>query len=39
MLLNQTNRLKLNNAESEALKELCHLSKNMFNVGLYNVRQ
>lgn len=21
------------------LKQLCHLSKNMFNVGLYNVRQ
>ncbi len=39
MLLTQTNRLKLNNAESEALKQLCHLSKNMFNVGLYNVRQ
>lgn len=39
MLLNQTNRLKLNQAESDALRQLCHLSKNMFNVGLYNVRQ
>lgn len=39
MLLTQTNRLKLNKAESEIAKQLCRLSKNMFNVGLYNVRQ
>jgi putative transposase len=39
MLLNQTNRLKLSSTEIDALKQLCHLSKNMFNVGLFNVRQ
>ncbi|GAP99702.1 hypothetical protein [Leptolyngbya sp. NIES-2104] len=39
MLLTQTNRLKLNQAETEVAKQLCRLSKNMFNVGLYNVRQ
>lgn len=39
MLLNQTNRLNLSQAESDILRQLCHLSKNMFNVGLYNVRQ
>lgn len=39
MLLNQTNRLKLSQAESDILRQLCHLSKNMFNVGLYNLRQ
>jgi IS605 OrfB family transposase len=39
MLLNQTNRLKLSSTETDALKQLCHLSKNMFNVGLFNVRQ
>lgn len=39
MLLTQTNRLKLNQAETEIAKQLCRLSKNMFNVGLYNVRQ
>jgi IS605 OrfB family transposase len=39
MLLTQTNRLKLSQSESDILKQLCHLSKNMFNVGLYNVRQ
>lgn len=39
MLLNQTNRLKLNKAETEVAKQLCRLSKNMFNLGLYNVRQ
>ncbi|KAM3114445.1 RNA-guided endonuclease InsQ/TnpB family protein [Phormidesmis sp. 146-33] len=39
MLLTQTNRLKLNKAETEIAKQLCRLSKNMFNVGLYNVRQ
>ena len=39
MLLNQTNRLRLDKQQSDALKQMCHLSKNMFNVGLYNVRQ
>jgi IS605 OrfB family transposase len=39
MLLTQTNRLKLNRQETEIAKQLCRLSKNMFNVGLYNVRQ
>lgn len=39
MLLNQTNRLKLSLTETDTLKQLCHLSKNMFNVGLFNVRQ
>ena len=39
MLLTQTVRLKLNDSEKNILTELCHLSKNMFNVGLYTVRQ
>lgn len=39
MFLNQTNRLRLDKQQSDALKQMCHLSKNMFNVGLYNVRQ
>ena len=39
MLLTQTVRLKLNSPEKNILTELCHLSKNMFNVGLYTVRQ
>ena len=39
MLLTQTVRLKLNNAEKDILINLCHLSKNLFNVGLYTVRQ
>jgi putative transposase len=39
MLLTQTNRLKLNQAEMSVAKQLCRLSKNMFNVGLYNIRQ
>jgi putative transposase len=39
MFLNQTNRLNLSQQESSTLKQLCHLSKNMFNVGLFNVRQ
>jgi len=39
MLLNQTNRLRLDKQQSDALRQMCHLSKNMFNVGLYNVRQ
>jgi IS605 OrfB family transposase len=39
MLLTQTVRLKLNNFEKEILTNLCHLSKNLFNVGLYTIRQ
>ena len=39
MLLTQTVRLKLNNTEKNSLTNLCHLSKNLFNVGLYTVRQ
>ena len=39
MLLTQTVRLKLNSSEKEILTNLCHLSKNLFNVGLYTVRQ
>jgi putative transposase len=39
MLLTQTIRLKLNSTEKNILTNLCHLSKNLFNVGLYTVRQ
>lgn len=39
MLLTQTVRLKLSNSEKNILTNLCHLSKNLFNVGLYTVRQ
>ena len=39
MLLTQTVRLKLNITEKDILTNLCHLSKNLFNVGLYTVRQ
>ena len=39
MLLTQTVRLKLNNSQKDILTDLCHLSKNLFNVGLYMVRQ
>ena len=39
MLLTLTNRLKPNQTENNALKALCRLSKNLFNVGLYNLRQ
>ncbi len=39
MLLTQTVRLKLNKSEKTVLTSLCHLSKNLFNVGLYTVRQ
>ncbi len=39
MLLTQTVRLKLNQCEKDNLANLCHLSKNLFNVGLYTVRQ
>jgi len=39
MYLSQTNRLRLDKQQTDALRQMCHLSKNMFNVGLYNVRQ
>lgn len=39
MLLTQTVRLKLDESEQEIVKTLCRLSKNLFNVGLYTVRQ
>ena len=39
MWLTQTVRLKLNQSEKDNLANLCHLSKNLFNVGLYTVRQ
>jgi putative transposase len=39
MLLTQTVRLKLNSVENNILTELCYLSKNLFNVGLYTIRQ
>ncbi|MEB3277730.1 MAG: transposase [Lyngbya sp.] len=39
MLLTQTVRLKLRASDKEILTNLCHLSKNLFNVGLYTVRQ
>ncbi|NES05344.1 MAG: transposase [Okeania sp. SIO2F4] len=39
MLWTQTVRLKLNQSEKSVLTFLCHLSKNLFNVGLYTVRQ
>lgn len=39
MLLTLTNRLKLTNNESDGLRAACRLSKNLFNVGLYTVRQ
>ncbi len=39
MLLTQTVRLKLKDSEKEILTNLCHLSKNLFNVGLYTVKQ
>lgn len=35
----QKERLHLNKQEYVALRQLCWLSKNMFNVALYNVRQ
>ncbi|NEU73737.1 IS200/IS605 family element transposase accessory protein TnpB [Hassallia byssoidea VB512170] len=40
MYLTQKNQLRnLGKVEFLALKELCRLSKNLYNVGLYNVRQ
>jgi putative transposase len=39
MWLTQTVRLKLSKSQKEILANLCHLSKNLFNVGLYMIRQ
>src|SRR4028118_2284563 len=40
MYLTQKNQIRhLNQAEFLALRELCRLSKNLYNVGLYTVRQ
>ncbi|HAX77934.1 MAG TPA: transposase [Cyanobacteria bacterium UBA11372] len=39
MLLTQTNRLHLSMEEAQTLRTLCRLSKNLYNVGLYTVRQ
>jgi hypothetical protein len=40
MYLTQKNQVReLNKSEFLALKELCQLSKNLYNVGLYTVRQ
>lgn len=39
MLLTQTVRLKLTDTKQNILRKLCRLSKNLFNVGLFTVRQ
>lgn len=40
MYLTQKNQIRgLLTSEYEALRRLCHLSKNLYNVGLYSVRQ
>jgi len=39
MLLTQTNRLHLSAEETQTLRTLCRLSKNLYNVGVYTVRQ
>lgn len=40
MYLTQKNQLRdLDKAKFLALRELCRLSKNLYNVGLYTVRQ
>jgi transposase len=40
MFLTQKNQIReLNKSEFLALRELCRLSKNLYNVGLYTVRQ
>ncbi|BAZ48079.1 transposase, IS607 family protein [Nostoc sp. NIES-4103] len=40
MYLTQKNQIrKLNKFEFVALRELCRLSKNLYSVGLYTVRQ
>ncbi len=40
MYLTQSNQVKgLNNGEYEALREMCRYAKNLYNVGLYSIRQ
>ena len=40
MYLTQKNQIRgLGTKEFNALRELCRLSKNLYNVGLYTVRQ
>lgn len=39
MLIAQNNRIRLSKTDAEIARKLCRLSKNMFNVGLYAVRQ
>ncbi len=40
MYLTQKNKIRnLSSTEFKALRQLCRLSKNMYNVGLYSVRQ
>ena len=39
MLCVQNHHIRLSKADTHIACQLCHLSKNMFNVGLYTVRQ
>jgi transposase len=40
MYLTQKNKIRgLKASEFEALKQLCRVSKNLYNVGLYSIRQ
>ena len=40
MYLTQSNQIRnLSKQQYEVLKEMCHISKNLYNVALYNIRQ
>ena len=40
MYWTQSNQIKgLDNREYEALREMCRYAKNLYNVGLYSIRQ
>ncbi len=40
MFLTQSNQIRgLSKEQFSQLRELCHYAKNLYNVGLYNVRQ
>ncbi len=40
MYLTQSNQIKcLTKTEYEALREMCRYAKNLYNVGLYSIRQ
>jgi len=40
MFLTQKNQIRgLTKTEYEVLREMCHIAKNLYNVGLYNIRQ